>query len=161
MKKFLITILLSFFILFVNFFNLFSNTNINTPSVYVCHIHDSVDEMQAISDAVEKYYIGGIISRDFSLIRSICIEETKMYGIRKDGSLSSTTLDKWSEKFDPENPPFNSLDYQIEKVDFTGTAAQVKIRFIINGSNVVYDYLNMLKINNHWKIINIIDYWSR
>jgi hypothetical protein len=51
-----------------------------------------------------------------------------------------------------------TLEYKIEKIDFAGTAAQVKILFIINGNNKIYDFLNMLKIDGSWRIVNIIDY---
>lgn len=78
-------------------------------------------------------------------------------GIRNDSSLNVTSLDKWSKRFNPDNPPFESLDYEILKIDVECNAAQVKIKFVINKERTVYDFLNMLKINNIWRIVNIID----
>lgn len=77
---------------------------------------------------------------------------------RRDNTLSVTTLDRWSKRFDPKNPPFKTLDYSIIKIDREGTAAQVKILFIVNGKNRVTDYLHLLKIEGTWRIVNIIDY---
>lgn len=115
-------------------------------------------ERDLIKDAVEQFYIKGLKERDFSLIRTICINESKLYGVRKDSSLNVTSLDQWSNKFDPQNPPFKSLDYKIKKIDFEGTAAQVKILFIINGNTEIHDFLNLLKIEGQWRIVNIIDF---
>ena len=66
------------------------------------------------------------------MISAICIEETKLYSVLSDGSLNTTTLEKWSNKFDPNSPPFKTLDYEILMVDSEGTAAQVKIKFILD-----------------------------
>lgn len=115
-------------------------------------------EKEQITAAVENYYIKGLQTRDFSLIRTICIEETKLYSVRSDGTLNTTTLEKWSKRFDPNSPPFKTLEYEILMVDFEGTAAQVKIKFILDNERIIHDYLNMLKIEGEWRIVNIIDY---
>ena len=39
-----------------------------------------------------------------------------------------------------------------------GTAAQVKIRFVIDPTRTVTDFLNMLKIGNTWRVVNIFDF---
>lgn len=121
-------------------------------------LNDSINEVNSIKNAVEQFYVKGLKTRDFSLIRTICIKDAILYGVKTDKSLNVTTLDKWSERFDPNNPPFKSLDYQFKKIDSEGTAAQVKILFIINGKTEIYDYLNLLKIDDRWRIVNIIDY---
>lgn len=115
-------------------------------------------EKEQITTAVEQYYIKGLQTRNFSLIRTICINETKLYSVLSDSSLNTTTLDKWSKRFDPGSPPFKTLDYEILNVDFEGTAAQVKIKFILDHERIIHDYLHMLKIKGEWRIVNIIDY---
>jgi hypothetical protein len=115
------------------------------------------DELQ-IRHAVESLYIKGLKTRDFNLIRTICIPETRLYGVRSNGDRNTTTLDQWSKRFDPAHPPFRTLEYEIIKIDVEGTAAQAKVRFLVNGQNVIHDYLNLLKIKNQWRIVNIIDY---
>jgi len=107
---------------------------------------------------VESYYIKGLRTRDFSLIRAICVPEKILYGVKQNSELNITTLNIWSAKFDPSNPPFKNLDYEIGYIDFEGKAVQVKIKFIVNHHTIIYDYLNLLKIEGQWKIINIIDY---
>lgn len=115
-------------------------------------------EKEQITVAVENYYIKGLQTRDFSLIRTICISETKLYSVLSDSSLNTTTLEKWSKRFDPSSPPFKTLDYEILKVDFEGTAAQVKIKFILDNERIIHDYLNILKIKGEWRIVSIIDF---
>lgn len=116
-------------------------------------------ETSNVRDAVTNYYIKGLETRNFDLIESICIDETKLYGVRPDGSLGITTLEKWSRRFDPENPPFKSLKSEITKVDVVGNIAQVKIRFVMDGREI-FDLLNLLKLEERWRIVNIIDYAS-
>ncbi len=118
----------------------------------------NIIEEDDIRRAVEDLYIKGLQIRDFGLIRAVCIPETKLMGIDREGKLNVTSLDKWALRFDPENPPFEKLDHSITKIDRSGTAAQVKIVFLVNSQHYVTDYLNMLKIDGTWKIVNIIDY---
>jgi len=115
-------------------------------------------EEKDIRLAVINLYIKGLQIRDFELIRDICITETKLMGINQNGQLNVTSLDKWSKRFDPENPPFKNLEYSILKIDREGTAAQVKVLFLVDSKNYVTDFLHMLKIEKKWKIVNIIDY---
>ena len=111
-----------------------------------------------IHRAVTDFYFKGLKERDFSLIRTICVPGAVLMSAGRDGKLRITTLDKWSKRFDPENPPFKSLAHSIVKVDREGTAAQVKILFIVDGKNRVIDYLHLLKIEGTWRIVNIIDF---
>jgi len=126
-------------------------------SVIQCYGNSPQVEENKVKDAVENYYITGLKTRNFKLIKSICIDEAKLYGVRTDGSLGITTLEQWSRGFDPENPPFKSLESEITKVDLVGNAAQVKIRFVMDGREI-HDLLNLLKVEGRWRIINIIDY---
>ncbi len=116
-----------------------------------------IEEAQ-IERAVADSYIGGLRTRDFTLIRSICLPNAVMMSARGDGSLSVTTLDQWSRRFDPANSPFTELEASIAKIDREGTAAQVKILFLVDGDTSVTDFLHMLKVDGKWRIANIIDY---
>lgn len=115
-------------------------------------------EKTMIKNAVEGLYIKGLKERKFDLIANICIPEAKLMGVNRSNHLNVTTLKKWSKRFDPQNPPFKKLDYKIAKIDREGTAAQVKIKFLVDGKRKVTDYLHMLKIDNRWRIVNIIDF---
>jgi len=115
-------------------------------------------EEKDIRLAVENQYIRGLQIRDFELIRAICIPETKLMGINQNEQLNVTSLDKWSKRFDPQNPPFKNLDFSILKIDREGNSAQVKILFLVDSKNYITDFLHMLKIEGKWKIVNIIDY---
>jgi len=115
-------------------------------------------EENEIKHVVEEQYIKGLQIRDFEFIRMVCIPKAKLMGVNKKGKLNITTLDKWAKKFDPKNPPFKKLDYEILKIDREGIEAQVKVKFLINSKKYVTDYLNMLRIEGRWKIVNIIDF---
>ena len=110
-----------------------------------------------IVEAVEDFYIKGLQTRDFNLIRAICIPDALLMSADREGRLRVTTLDDWSVRFDPDAPPFQSLEYRIAGVDRAGTAAQVKIEFLVDGAPVT-DYLNMLRLGGAWRVVNIIDY---
>ena len=118
----------------------------------------ALDEDKLIKKAVEDFYIRGIEIRDFELIKKICVPEAELMSAGRDGTLHLTTLDKWSKKIDPNDPPFQELDYCITKIDREGRADQVKILFIVDSEREVTDFLHMLKLNNKWRIVNIIDY---
>jgi len=111
-----------------------------------------------IRSAVIDYYIKGLQTRDFNLIRAICLPEAELMSAGTDGKLHVTTLERWSRRFDPNNPPFQSLDYTILKIDREGTAAQVKILFIKDGKQRITDYLHMLDLDGRWRIAHIIDF---
>ncbi len=139
--------------LFVFLMIFFSNLKANQDAELV-----SIDEEAVIKKAIEEQYIMGLKIRDFDLIKSICIPEAKLMSTGRDGSFHLTTLEKWSKRFDPNNPPFNQLDAHITKIDREGTAAQIKILFIIDSKQKVIDYLHLLKLDGKWRIVNIIDY---
>ncbi len=115
-------------------------------------------EETLIKKAVEDLYIKGLQTRDFGLIETVCIPEAYLMSADRDGELHVTTLEKWSKRFDPSNPPFKKLDSEIVKIDREGTAAQVRIAFTMDSSRHVTDFLHMLKLGGKWKIVNIIDY---
>jgi hypothetical protein len=115
-------------------------------------------EEAVLEQAVEDFYIKGLRTRDFDLIRTVCLPEAVLMSVRSDGSLSVTTLDRWSQRFDPAKPPFRQLQSSIVKIDREGTAAQVKILFVVDGETRVTDFLHMLKVDGRWRIAGIIDY---
>lgn len=115
-------------------------------------------EEKEIREVVKNLYIKGLQIRDFELIKAICIPEAKLMSINQKGKLYVTSLEKWSKRFDPKNPPFKKLDFSILKIDREGTSAQVKILFLVDSKKYITDFLHMLKIEGKWKIVNIIDY---
>ncbi len=118
----------------------------------------NIREEIKIKKAVIEKYVEGLKTRNFELIRNVCISETKLMNATDKGKYNLTTLDSWSKRFDPNNPPFKKLEYSILKVDRVGTAAQVKLLLIVNSKTRIIDFLHMLKLDNQWKIVSIIDY---
>ena len=114
-------------------------------------------EEALIRSAVQDYYVEGIRTRNFDLIRAVCVPEAVLMGVRPDGGIGITTLDVWSNRFDPANPPFQSLGAEITRIDRSGEAAQVRIDFLIDHERPITDYLQMLKMAGHWRIVNIVD----
>ena len=115
-------------------------------------------EERAIRDAVEQKYIAGILTRDFSLIEEVCIPDAKLMGTNKEGALRTTTLKQWSKRFDPEKPPFQELSFIISRVDRVGTIAQVRVDFEVDSTQHATDFLNMVKVDGAWRVVNIVDY---
>ncbi|MCG8458989.1 MAG: nuclear transport factor 2 family protein [Holophagales bacterium] len=116
-------------------------------------------EKDLVREAVEDFYVRALKTRDFSLIEAVCIAEARLMSAGRDGVLRITTLEKWSRRFDPEAPPpFQHLSHSIEKIDVVGTAAQVKIQFVIDHERPVTDFLSMLKVDGRWRVSHIIDY---
>jgi hypothetical protein len=140
-----------------NHFLMLSLTCVFILAIDARAMEGTISSEEKVRNAVEDYYIKGLKTRDFSLITSICIPEARLYGVRSDKSLSETTLQAWSKRFDPEHPPFKTLSANIIKTDVQGTAAQVVIRFVMDGREI-HDFLNLLKVEGRWRIINIIDY---
>ena len=149
-------ILLLFFVL-VSFADSFFAEPTHTTSVQDENPSAFEDEI-LIKRAVEDLYIKGLKTRNFGLISTICIPQTLLMSSDKEGKLHVTTLERWSKRFDPQNPPFQKLDYCIVKIDQKGSAAQVKISFFVDSERQVTDFLHMLKIEGKWRIVNIIDY---
>ena len=116
------------------------------------------EEEVLIKRAVVNLYIKGLETRNFDMITTICIPQALLMSADKAGKLHVTTLERWSKRFDPQNPPFQKLDYCIVKIDREGTAAQVKISFLVDSERQVTDFLHMLKIEGKWRIAHIIDY---
>ncbi len=114
-------------------------------------------EEARIEARVVELYVGGLVSRDFSLIRTICIPEMLMRGVNREGKVNVTSLDKWSKRFDPAKPPFEKLEHTIASVQRKGDAAQVRIDFVIDGKREITDFLQLLKIEGVWRIVSVID----
>lgn len=119
---------------------------------------ESLNAEVLVRKAIVDLYIKGLRIRDFDLIRALCIPETVLMSVGTDNKLHVTSLDRWSTRFDPKNPPFKTLDYSILRIDTEGTAAQVKILFIVDGKRRVIDFLNLLKLDGNWRVVNIIDF---
>ena len=119
---------------------------------------DKTSDELLIREAVVALYIKGLQTRDFELIRAVCIPEAVLMSVGDDDKLHVTSLDTWSKRFDPKKPPFETLDYTILRIDTAGTAAQVRILFIVDGNKRVTDFLNLLKVEGRWRVVNIIDF---
>ncbi|MCP4573974.1 MAG: nuclear transport factor 2 family protein [bacterium] len=118
---------------------------------------ESDPELDVIRTVVDEHYIRGLRTRDFSLITDLCVPEATLMTSNREGKLHVTTLETWSKRFDPENPPFTELNADIDRIDRTRDAAQVRIRFVIDGTREITDYLHLLKLDGHWRVVHIID----
>ncbi len=105
----------------------------------------------------EELYVRGLETRDFFLIRAACTPDALLLGVDGQGGLDRVRLDDWTPRFDPADPPFRELAFTIARVDQNGVAAQVRIDFVMDGDRLITDYLNMLRLRDEWRIVNIID----
>ncbi len=105
-------------------------------------------------------YVDGTIERDFNILEKGWHPECRMFGINHEGNLAIATIDFWKENFaKPITDPNFKRSSKIIHIDLTGTAASAKVETVINTTDntiTFMDYLNLLKINDKWFIINKI-----
>lgn len=114
-------------------------------------------EQLEIQDAILAYYHDGHALYDPELYRKILHPDWKFF-LLEDGSLKIVDRDEFCEWYAPENiKPELEWETEIYKIDVTGDLASVKLR--IENQTVKYiDYLNMMKINGIWWIVNKISH---
>ncbi len=114
-------------------------------------------EQIAIREAIMAYYHDGHALYDPDLYRKILHPDWKFFLLDK-GSLKIVDRDEFCDWYAPENlRPELVWETEIFSIDITGDLASVKLS--IENQLVIYiDYLNMLKIDGSWWIVNKISH---
>ena len=112
-------------------------------------------EVERIQEALERYYIQGHVKYDPELYREILHPAWKMFHL-VEGKLELVDRDEFCRWYQPQNkPPGLVWDWELLEVDLTGTVAQAKLR-LENQRDSYLDYLNLIKIDDRWWIVNKI-----
>ena len=113
------------------------------------------DDKAAIEKAITDFYIGGLKASDPKLLAQIFHQEWTLMMLR-DGAFQKIDRETYLGYADPSRPsPFTNAVFKIAQIDVTGTAANAKI-IIESERGTITDYFNMLKIDDHWWIVNKI-----
>ena len=119
------------------------------------------NDMEAIKDAIMKYYHEGHVKADPELYRQILHEEWKFFFYNREGEFQIADRDEYMSWYNPDEVD-SSLQWETEiyDVDVTGKVGAAKIR--IENQNVRYiDYFNLIKIDDKWWIVNKISHGER
>ncbi|HKR07582.1 MAG TPA: nuclear transport factor 2 family protein [Gemmatimonadaceae bacterium] len=111
-------------------------------------------EVSAVRAVVERYLHGLKFNDTVSLHQSFW-PEARLFAIRPNGQINELTQAKWYAMFEKSAGKEEKGDLRIASVDITGNAAAVKVVEDYPDSRYT-DYLNLLRINDRWWIVNKI-----
>ncbi len=118
-----------------------------------------LEEIKAVRETA-MYYVKGTIDRNYEYLCKGWHPECKMMGLNPEKELVLSPRSFWEEAFKtPINDPLYKRTSEIINIDITGNAASVKVKTLITSSNptiIFTDYLNLLKIQGQWQIVNKI-----
>ena len=106
-------------------------------------------------------YLNGQNNRDHTLVEQAWHKDCHMFGLNDKQEIVTYPLSIWKEWFSkPSDDPDAKIKSEILSMDIYKTAANVKVRTVIDGSKgtiIWTDYLNLLKVaDDEWRIINKI-----
>ena len=105
--------------------------------------------------AVVNRYLHGLKFNDTVSLHAAFWPEARLFFVNRDGKLGELTQAKWYGMFASSAGKEEQGDLRIASVDITKDAASVKVVEDYPGSRYT-DYLNLLRINGRWWIVNKI-----
>ena len=108
----------------------------------------------AVREVVHRY-LHGLKFNDTVSLHAAFWPEARLYFVNRDGTLGELTQAKWYAMFAASAGKDEKGDLRIEDVEVTKDAASVKVVEDYPGSRYT-DYLNLLRINGRWWIVNKI-----
>ena len=102
------------------------------------------------------YYLDGGTNNDFETLKKAFDESARMIYINKEGNLQNVNAVEFFKKGIKPGPKQNRKT-RIVSIDVTGHAANAKLE--IEYPNFAFiDYMNLLKMEGEWKVVNKIFY---
>ena len=111
-------------------------------------------EDSAVRTVVQRY-LHGLKFNDTTGLHDAFWPEARLFAIRPNGQINELTQAKWYSMFKASAGKEEQGDLRIASVDITGNAAAVKVVEDYPGSRYT-DYLNLLRIDGRWWIVNKI-----
>ncbi len=105
--------------------------------------------------AVVQRYLHGLKFNDTVSLREAFWPDARLFFINREGKLGELTQSKWYAMFAGSIGKEEKGDLRITSVETTNDAASVKVVEDYPGSRYT-DYLNLLRINGRWWIVNKI-----
>lgn len=123
------------------------------------------DESAAIKSVVEKAYVFGVhIDGDAAAFRAGFHPAFIMFVQAKDGAINKTTAEEWAANIEKgaanrkADAPKPKVEYTIDVLNQTGTAAVAKVELSRDGKHIFTDFLSLYKMADGWKIVGKIYY---
>ena len=117
------------------------------------------DPQEGAVRAVVEAYLHGLKFNDVVSLRSAFWPDAKLLFVNRNGSLGQLSQEEWYKMFAGSAGKEEEGDLRIASVDITDNAASVKV-IETYPKSVYVDYLNLLRINGKWIVVNKI-YTSR
>ena len=111
-------------------------------------------DREAIRSVVNTY-LHGLKFNDVPSLRSAFWPDAKLLFVKRDGSLGQLSQAEWYSMFTASAGKEEEGELRIASIDVTDDAASVKVIETYPRS-IYVDYLNLLRINNRWTIVNKI-----
>ena len=116
-------------------------------------------DLEEITRAIN-YYIDGAIEQNFKTIFKGWHPDGKMMAQNEDKTLKIYDRSIWQQWYEnAEKNPNVKRTSEIVNIDHHGIAANAKIKTIVEhpeGTTIFMDYINLLKIEGNWQIVNKI-----
>lgn len=109
--------------------------------------------------AVVTRYLHGLKFNNIEDFKTAFWPDARLLFVKKDGTLGQLTQEQWYRGFATVAGKEEEGALRIVAIDISGDAASVKVEETYPKS-VYIDYLNLLRINKEWRIVNKI-YTSR
>jgi hypothetical protein len=109
--------------------------------------------------AVVEQYLHGLKFNDVASFKAAFWPDAKLYWVKRDSTLGQLSQEEWYKSFVAVAGKEEPGELSIVSVNVTDNAASVKVLETYPKSLYV-DYLNLLRINGEWRIVNKI-YTSR
>lgn len=110
---------------------------------------------QAAVRAVVERYLHGLKFNDVPSLQAAFWPEAKLLFIKRDGTIGQLTQAEWQKGFVANAGKEEEGTLLITAVDITDNAASVKVTETYPKS-VYVDYLNLLRVQGEWRIVNKI-----
>lgn len=108
----------------------------------------------SIEAVIDSAYVQGIwVQRDLELIRG-GFSPTFVMQIRRDGELSSITLDQWIERMSLGTPNEQSVEAEIQVISQVGDAAVARVDLTVDGKPRFTDFFGLYRAQDGWKIVS-------
>lgn len=99
------------------------------------------------------YYLDGGTNNDYEVLQKAFHKNATMKFIRGEEYKEVNVLEYFKKAMKPG--PKQNRKTRIASIDITGNAAQAKIELIYPNASFI-DYMNILKVDGEWKIVNKI-----
>jgi hypothetical protein len=117
------------------------------------------DPQEGAVRAVVQAYLHGLKFNDVPSLRTAFWPDAKLLFVNRNGSLGQLSQEEWYRMFAGSAGKEEKGELRIASLDITDNAASVKV-IETYPKSIYVDYLNLLRLNGKWIIVNKI-YTSR